>query len=104
MMDTSRTKTSLDDLKATARAKDDAACWDTDILESQVTVSMRSIIISVNRQHSVDGDAGSVGWNQNDRLLRVCVLVSRITFCHDNIDLASRVTGATRPPFLDHVS
>ena len=63
MMDTSRAETTLDNLKSTAGAKNDVARRDTDVLESQVTVSMRSVIVTINRQHSVDGDTWGVGWN-----------------------------------------
>ena len=103
-MNTPRAKTALNDFESTARTKNDVAHWYAYVLERQVTVSVRSIIITINRQHSVDGDTWSVGWNKNDGLLSVNILVSRVTLCHDYVDLASWVTGTTGPPFLVLIS
>jgi hypothetical protein len=47
--------------------------WNTDILESDVTVSVRGIVVTEDTEHAVDGDTGSVVWDEDDRLLLVCV-------------------------------
>lgn len=95
VMNTSGSKTTLDDLKTSTRAKNHIRSGDANILESDMAVSVRSIIVTVDRQHPVDGDAWSVGWDQYNGLLLVWVLVSWITLAHDDINLASWITSST---------
>jgi hypothetical protein len=44
MVDSSRTKTTLDDFKTSPFSKNDIFSWDTNVVESDMTVAMRSII------------------------------------------------------------
>jgi hypothetical protein len=52
----------------------------------------------------VDGDALGGGGNEDHGLLAVLVLVCGVGLGHDDVDLAARVAGAGRPPFLSWVS
>lgn len=72
-MNSARSETSLDDLKATALAQNHVALVDADIFEGQVTMTMGGIVETHHRKHTVDGDARSICGNQDDRLLLVCV-------------------------------
>jgi hypothetical protein len=65
-MNTSRTQTALDDFESSARAKNHVARWYSNILEGNVTMSVGSIIITVNGQHSLDLDTRSIGWHQDN--------------------------------------
>jgi hypothetical protein len=60
-MNTSGTKTTLNDLESSARAKNHVASWDTNVLKANMTMSVRSIIVAVNGQHSLDLNTRSIG-------------------------------------------
>lgn len=66
VVDTARAKTTLDNLKATSFAEDHVAVWDSYIVERDLAMTVRCIIITVNRKHSVNGDSLGVSWYQND--------------------------------------
>lgn len=95
VMDTSGAKTTLNNLESTARAENHVGSWNANILESEMAMSVRSIIITVDRQHPIDGDTWGISWNQDNRLLLVWILVSWITLTHNNVDLASWITSST---------
>jgi hypothetical protein len=95
MVNASWAKTALNDLEATARTQNHIACWDANVLECEVAMSMGGIIIAINGEHSVDSNTWRVCRNQDDRLLLVWVLVGWITLTHHNVDLASWVASAT---------
>lgn len=99
-MNTARSKTSLNNFEATSFAENHVANRNSDIVEANVAVAMRGIIVAVDLEHSVDGDTRSVGRHKHDRLLLVDILVIGIRLAHDNINLAARVTSAARPPLL----
>ena len=71
MVDTTRTKTALNNLEATALTKNDVIQRYANVLERDVTVTVRSIIVAKDTQHTVDGDSGGVCWYENDTLLLV---------------------------------
>jgi hypothetical protein len=48
----------------------------------------------------VHGHAWGVGWDEDDGLLLVLVLVGWVGLGHDNVELAAWVTGTRGPPFL----
>lgn len=75
VMDTTRPKSTLNDLEATTLAKNEVADWDADVLESKVSVSMGSIIVAIYTQHSFYCDSLGVCWYENDGLLAIDVLV-----------------------------
>ena len=99
-MDTTRSKTALDDFETAALAKDEVRGGHADVLEADMAVAVGRIVVAVDRQHAVDGDSGGLGGDEDDGLLPVRVGVAGVTLAHDDVDLASGVTGAARPPFL----
>jgi hypothetical protein len=48
MVNTTRPKTTLDDFKPTPRAENHVTVWDSNIVEDDLAVSMRSVIVAVN--------------------------------------------------------
>ena len=63
-----------------------------------MTVTVRSIIVAVNLEHSVDSDTGGISRYQDNTLLLVDILVASIRLAHDNVDLATGITSTARPP------
>src|SRR5687768_14580366 len=100
MMDSAGTKTTLDDLEPTALAQHHARYGHTNVMEREMAVAVRRIIIAVDLKHTVNGNAGSISRDKDNRLLPVRVLVVGITLAHNDVDAASRVTSATGPPLL----
>lgn len=100
VVDTSWAETALDDLEAAAGAEDDLGDGDAHVLEGDVRVSVRGVIVTVHGEHAVDGDALGGGGDEDHRLLAVLVLVVGVGLGHDDVYLAARVAGAGRPPFL----
>lgn len=98
VVDTAGSKTTLDDLETTAFAEDEVVNGYANILERDVTMAVRSVIIPKNTEGTVDGDTGGIGRNEHDRLLLVRVLVCGIGLSHGDVDLAARVGSAGRPP------
>ena len=95
MVDSTRTKTTLDDLKPTSFAQDHVALVDSDVFEGDVTVAVRGVIKANNRQHAFNRDAGRICRHENDRLLSIDVLVCWVGLGHDNVDLAPAVASTT---------
>jgi hypothetical protein len=100
VMDTAWTKTTLDDLETPAFTKDQVCDWDADVGEGDFCVTMGSIIVTIHGKHALDLDSWGVGWDKNDRVLLVRVLVLWVTLGHGHVDLATWVTGTAGPPFL----
>ena len=71
MMNTTGTETALDDLEATTLAQDDVIKWYTDVVEGDVTVAVRCVVVAKDAQHAVDGDSRGICWHQDDALLLV---------------------------------
>lgn len=100
VVNTTRAKSALNDLKSTALAEDEVAGWDTNVVEGEVSMSMGSVVVAIYTQHAVDSDTLGVGRYKNHRLLAVDVLILRIRLAHDNVNLTPWVARATGPPFL----
>lgn len=100
MVNATRAQTSLNNLETTALAQDDVFHRHADVLEEDVTVTVRGIIVAKDTEHAVNGDAGGVGGNEDDALLLVGAGVVLVRLAHGNVDLAARVTGTRGPPFL----
>lgn len=63
-----------------------------------MSMAVRSIIVAINLEHSVDGNTGGISRHQHNTLLLVNILVASIRLAHDDVNLATGVTGTTRPP------
>jgi hypothetical protein len=48
VVNTTRTKTALDDLETAARTKDHVTGWNSNIVEDELTVSVGSIIVTID--------------------------------------------------------
>lgn len=99
-MDAAGTQTALDNLEAAALSQDHVANGNSDIVEANVSVAMGRIVVAVDLEHSVNGDAGGVMGHEHNRLLAVRILVVGVRLAHDNVDVAARVASAARPPLL----
>ena len=93
MVDTTRAKTALNNLEATALTKNDVIQRYANVLERDVTVTVRSVIVAKDTQHTVDGDSGGVGWYEDDTLLLVGAGVVLVRLAHCDVDLAAWVTS-----------
>jgi hypothetical protein len=100
VVNTSRSQTALDDLESLTLTHHHVGNRHTDILERDVAVTVRGVVKAHDRQHAVDGDAGGVMGNENDRLLEVLARVVWVCLSEDNVKLAAQIAGATAPPFL----
>lgn len=67
-------------------------------------MAVRGVVVAVDVEHAVDGDAGGVGWDEDDGLLLVFVWVGSVCLAHDDVEFASRVAGSGGPPFLSFIS
>lgn len=103
-MDTTRSKTTLDNFEASTRAENHVAGRDADVIERDMAVAMRGIIKADNRKHTINRDSSSVGGYENDRLPFILVRVGRIGLSQNNEDLATGITGSATPPFLSYFS
>jgi hypothetical protein len=65
-----------------------------DVLEEDVTVTVRGVIIAKDAKHAVDGDSRGVCWDEDDTLLLVGAGVVGVCLAHCDVDLAARITGA----------
>lgn len=99
VVNTSWAETTLDDLEPTAWAEDNVGDWNADIDKGDVAVTVWGVIVTVDRHHAVNGETWRVVWDKDNRLLLVDVLVSWIGLGHNDVDVATWVTGSRGPPF-----
>ena len=83
----------MDDLETTALAKNNVIQWHTDVLEEDVAVAVRGVVVAKDTEHAVDGDSRGVCRNEDDALLLVWAGVVWVGLAHCDVDLAARVTG-----------
>lgn len=100
VVDTSWAETALDDLETAAGAEDDLGDGDAHVLEGDMRVSVRGVVVTVHGEHAVDCDALGVGGDKDHGLLAVLVLVCGVGLGHDDVYGAARVASTRRPPFL----
>ena len=68
------------------------------VLELDLHMAVRRVVIAVDGQAPLDGDARRVHRHQDHRLLAV-LGVARVGLAHQDRDLAARIARARRPPF-----
>lgn len=83
----------MNDFEATAFAQDDVIQRHADVLEEDVTVAVRGIIVTKDTEHAVNGDARGICWNEDDALLLVWAGVVLVRLAHGDVDLAARVSS-----------
>lgn len=100
VVDASGAQTALDDFETAAFAQDHAGNGHAHVVKRDVAVAVGGVVVAVHGQHPLDLDTGGVGWHQDHGLLAVGVFVGWVRFAHDQVDRASWVSCARRPPFL----
>jgi hypothetical protein len=93
-VNTARSKTTLDDFEAAALTEAHVGGWNTDIVEFDLAVAVGRVVVAHDTEDAADGNAGGIGWDEDDGLLLVLVRVVGGGFCHHNVDLAASVTSA----------
>ena len=94
------TETALDDFESAALSEHHGRGGNTNVLERDVSVTVWCVVVAVDAEHAINGDACSSGGHENDGLLAVFVGVVGRRLAHDDVDLAATVTCAGRPPFV----
>ena len=102
VVDAARSEPALGDLKTAALAQQDARGRHFHVLELDLHVAMRRVVVAEDIQMAQDLDARRARGHQDHRLLAVARRVVGIGLAHEDVDLASRIAGARGPP-LDAV-
>lgn len=100
MVDTPGTQPALDDLEAASFTQYHVGSRDADVVEEDVPVAVRCVVVPEHGQHAVDSDPWRRGWHEDDRLALVHLWVIRGSLAHDHVDLTTQVACAGGPPFL----
>jgi hypothetical protein len=93
----------LHHLEAPAFTQDNVLCWNSDVLEDEMGVSMRRVVISIHRQHALHLDAGRICRYDDDRLLLVLVRMIWIRLAQHDVDFAPWISSTADPPFLQYL-
>ena len=88
MMYTPRSHSSLHHLESPTLPEDDILRGNADVVEDQVRMAVRCIIITVDSKHTLDFNAWSFGRYKNYGLLLVLVGMIRVGLSEDNVDYA----------------
>ncbi len=100
VVDPSRAQTSLHDFVTSALAQDNGFVRaHSHVLERDVSVTVRRVVVPVHAEHAVHGNSRRVGRHEQHALLLVLVRVGWVGLAHDNEDFAAVVAGARGPPF-----
>ena len=89
----SGTKTALDDFETATFAEDHVGDRYFAVLEGDMTMAVRCVIVTIDAEHSFDSNAWGVSRNKDNGLLLVFVWVVWRAASHGDVDLASVVTG-----------
>src|ERR1700757_3150539 len=98
MMDTPWAEPSLCDFESAPLAQQDVTRGDGNVVEQHLHVPVRRVVVTEDRQRTLDLDAGRIGRNHDHRLLFV-PLPARVGLAHHDVDLAAGITRPARPPF-----
>ncbi len=88
----------LRDLKAPALAQDHVRRRHADILETDVEMAVRRVVVAIDLHRPDLGHALRIGRHQDHRMLAVLVLAAGLH--HHDVDGAARIASARRPPFF----
>lgn len=92
-MNPTRSKSALDDFKAPTFTKNQVCGRHAHVLKRNVSVAVRSVVIPEYREHPLERDTLCMGGYQDDRLLSIRIWMVRVRLAHDDVDLATRITG-----------
>src|SRR5207248_2781564 len=98
MMDAAGTQPALRDLEAAPFAEEDVFDRYPHILELDLGVAVRRVVVAEHRKRTNDGDPRGVARYQDHRLLLVAGCV-RVGLAHQNEYLAARIHRPRGPPF-----
>ena len=100
VVDPSRPQSPLNDLKSLPLTQHHRVrILDPHILEADMPMPVRRIIIPVNMQHPMHGNPLRIRRHKHNRLLLIRIALLRRRLPHHDVDLASVVPGAGGPPF-----
>ena len=97
VMDASRAKTSLGNFKSTPFTQKHVRCGHAHVLELDLAMPVRCIVVSHDGEHAMHGDTRRVRRHQDHRLLFIGFRV-RIVLRHEDDDLAARIADPRCPP------
>ena len=97
VVDAARAQAALGDLEAAALAEQDVGRRHAHVLEVDLHVAVRRVVVAEHAERAQDLDARRVDRHQDHRLLRVARRL-RVGLAHEDHDLAARVAGARGPP------
>jgi hypothetical protein len=101
VVDPSWTETALDDLEAATLAQHHIGSRDADVVEEDVAVAVRRVVVPEDGKHAVDPDPGRRGRDEDDGLAPVDLGMVRGGLAHDHVDFATEVACTRGPPFLE---
>lgn len=93
MMNPTRPKSALDDFKTPTFTKNQVRGRHTHVIKCNVSMAVRSVVIPEYREHPLECDTLCMGGYQDDRLLSVRIWMVRVGLAHDDVNLATRITG-----------
>lgn len=92
--------TSLHDFKPPSFTQHYILSWDAHVLENEMRMAVRCIIVPIHREHALYFDPRRVSWDNDNRLLFVFVWVVWIRFAEHDVDFAAWIACTAYPPFL----
>jgi hypothetical protein len=101
MMDPSRPETALNDLKPTALTQHHVRSRDPDVVEDDVSVTVRRVVVPEDGKHAVDPDSWGRRGDKDDGLPLVHFGVIRGRLAHYQVDFAAEISCSRGPPFLE---
>jgi hypothetical protein len=87
----------LRNLEAPALAQQHVLCRDADVIQRDLHVPVRRVVIAVDGERALHGDARRVQRHQHHGLLRM-LGGARVRLAHDDGDLAPGIARTRRPP------
>jgi hypothetical protein len=101
MMYPSRPKTALNDLKPTTLTQHHIRSRNPDVVEDDVAVAVRRVVVPEDGKHAMDSDSWGRRWDKDNGLPLVHFWVIRGRLAHYHVDFAAEVSCSRGPPFLE---
>lgn len=89
----SRSQPALNDLKPAPLAQHYVRGRDAHVIEGNLAMTVRRIVVPEDRQHTLDPDPRRGGWDEDDRLPLVHFWMIWGGLAHDHVDLAAEVAS-----------
>jgi hypothetical protein len=104
MVNASGAKPALHDLEPAAFAQDHVRRRDTDVVEEDLSVAVRRVVVPEDGEHALDRDAWGGSWDEDDGLALVDLRMVGGRLAHDHVDFTAEVACTGGPPFLSRGS